>query len=176
MVHTLEHGAVWIAYNPKTIAAGDLDKLKAIVTGQSYLFMSPYPGLDAPISLQSWGHQLKLTSAGDVRIKQFIAALRQNPYTTPESGASCSQPGFAAAPPAFVATPPGSDAIQMDGAGLAAATDETVPNAATAASGAVPSGAAASGAQGSQSAATSAHSSGAPTKTSTASASTSTSK
>jgi hypothetical protein len=167
MVHPLEHGAVWIAYNPKTIAAGDLDKLKAIVTGQSYLFMSPYPGLDAPISLQAWGHQLKLTSAGDVRIKQFITALRQNPYTTPESGASCSQPGFAAAPPAFVATPPGSDAIQMDGAGLAAATDETVPNADTAASGAVPSGAAASGAQGSQSAATS---------TASASTSTSTSK
>ena len=30
---------------------------------QPYTLMSPYPGLDQPISLQSWGHQLKLTDA-----------------------------------------------------------------------------------------------------------------
>ncbi len=33
------------------------------VEGQPYTVMSPYPGLDQPISLQSWGHQLKLTDA-----------------------------------------------------------------------------------------------------------------
>ena len=31
------------------------------VQNQPYMVMSPYPGLDQPISLQSWGHQLKLS-------------------------------------------------------------------------------------------------------------------
>ncbi len=150
MVHPLEHGAVWITYNPATIAAGDLEKLKTIVSGQSYEFMSPYPSLDSPISLQSWAHQLKLTSAADVRIQQFITALRQNPHVTPEAGASCSQPGFAAAPPPFNPVAPGADAIKMDGAGLAPVTNEAVPNVSGAAGSAAPaSGASSSGAAGS---------------------------
>ncbi len=129
MVHPLEHGAVWITYNPKTIAAGDLDKLKALVTGKTYIYMSPYPGLDSPISLQAWAHQLKVTSASDVRIQQFITALRQNQYIAPEPGGSCDQPGFAANPPAFDPTKPGAGAIQMNGAGLSTATSEGIINA-----------------------------------------------
>ena len=161
MVHPMEHGAVWLTYNPATIAAGDLDKLKALVTGQTYIMLSPYPNLDSPISAQAWAHQLKVTSADDVRIKQFIAALRQNPYITPEAGASCSQPGFAAAAPAFDPSAPGKDAIKMDGAGLAAATGENVPNV----TGAPVSGAASSGVVSSGPASSGAASSGAPAAT-----------
>ena len=125
MVHTLEHGTVWIAYNPAKLAAGDLDKLKAIVTGQTYLTLSPYPTLDQPISLQSWGHQLKVDSASDPRVQQFITALRENPFITPEVNGSCDQPSFIADPPAFDSSPRGSDAIPLDGSGLATATDES---------------------------------------------------
>ena len=124
MVHPLEHGAVWITYNPKTIAAGDLDKLKALVTGKTYILMSPYPDLDSPISVQAWAHQLKVTSASDVRIRQFITALQQNIYIAPETGGACDQPGFLAAPPPFDASKPGADAVQMSGAGLTADTTE----------------------------------------------------
>jgi hypothetical protein len=87
------------------------------VTGQGYIMLSPYPGLDAPISLQSWGHQLKLDDAQDKRIDQFIQSLRLNEYTYPEPGASCDVvPGKfnPAAPPPFVAEPPGPDAIPLD--------------------------------------------------------------
>lgn len=56
------------------------------------MLMSPYPTLDAPISLQSWGHQLELDQASDIRIDQFISALRLNPATYPEVGATCSIP------------------------------------------------------------------------------------
>ncbi len=147
MVHPLEHGAIWITYNPKTIASGDLDKLKALVTGKTYIDMSPYPNLDSPISLQAWAHQLKVTSASDIRIKQFITALQQNPYIAPEPGGSCDQPGFAADPPPFDASTPGKDAVQMNGAGLTADTSEAIANAGSpAASGAVPSAAASSAA------------------------------
>ncbi|MFC4943912.1 DUF3105 domain-containing protein [Pseudonocardia sp. GCM10023141] len=91
LVHSLEHGAVWIAYNPDQVTGGALDTLKAKVTGQQYTVMSPYPGLDQPISLQSWGHQLKLSDANDPRIDEFISALRLNTYQFPEPRASCNE-------------------------------------------------------------------------------------
>jgi hypothetical protein len=50
--------------------------------------MSPYPGLDKPISLQAWGYQLKVDSAGDGRINDFIKDLRQN--ASQEPGTPCS--------------------------------------------------------------------------------------
>ncbi|MBW0118619.1 DUF3105 domain-containing protein, partial [Pseudonocardia abyssalis] len=83
LVHSLEHGAVWIAYDPDEVDGAALDALTARVDGQPYMVLSPYPDLGSPISLQSWGHQLALDDADDPRIDQFIAALRQNRYTHP---------------------------------------------------------------------------------------------
>jgi hypothetical protein len=118
MVHALEHGAVWIAYDPKRVAGEALQALAAKVDGQPYLMLSPYPGLDKPISVQSWGHQLKLDSAEDERIDQFIAALRGNRYTTPEPGAPCgTDPNRfdVADPPPFDPSPPGPDDYPVQG-------------------------------------------------------------
>lgn len=128
MVHSLEHGAVWIAYDPDRIKGEDLEQLKLRVEGKPFMMMSPYPGLDSPISLQSWGHQLKLDSVTDERIDQFIAALRRNPNTYPEIGASCDAlgPGMFDPdnPPPFNPEPPGPDAKPMDYKGSAGAPDE----------------------------------------------------
>lgn len=117
MVHSLEHGTVWIAYNPDQINGAALDKLKVRVTGQPFLMLSPYPGLDKPISLQSWGHQLKLDNINDRRIDEFITALRANRVTTPEPGARCdpADPTVfdASNPPPFDPRPPGPDAMPV---------------------------------------------------------------
>ncbi|MBN6034353.1 DUF3105 domain-containing protein [Amycolatopsis sp. 195334CR] len=111
LVHSLEHGSVWIAYNPDQVAGDELAKLAERVAGKPYLVMSPYPGLDQPISLQSWGHQLKVPTADDERIDQFITALLLNPSTYPEPGAPCDSMAFDQdAPPPFDPTPPGADA------------------------------------------------------------------
>ncbi|MBB3036151.1 DUF3105 domain-containing protein [Hoyosella altamirensis] len=121
-VHSLEHGAVWITYEPELASADDVDRLRSRVEGQSYLFMSPYPGQDSPISLQSWGRQLQLDNAEDERITHFIGALRLNPYTSPEVGASCATiPGSfdPENPRPFEADPPGPEAVRMDGSGAA---------------------------------------------------------
>jgi hypothetical protein len=93
-VHMLEHGAVWITYNPKTLPASGLATLKSLVEGQDRMALSPYAGLKTPVSLQAWGYQLFVNSATDPRIKQFITTLKYNPKTTPEPGASCSDPYF----------------------------------------------------------------------------------
>lgn len=132
-VHALEHGAVWITYNPQTLSADDLNKLKGKVTGQQFLFLSPYPGLSSPISLQSWGHQLKLDSPTDPRIDQFITALRRNTVpgvykqapneaAFPETQASCDaiQGAFDPSnPPPADQGAPGPNAVKMDGTGAA---------------------------------------------------------
>jgi Protein of unknown function (DUF3105) len=60
--------------------------------------LSPYEGLDSPISLQSWNHQLKVDSADDERIVQFADFLTRNSDFHPEVGASCEQPLFLADP------------------------------------------------------------------------------
>ncbi len=96
----LEHGAVWITYQP-SLPATEIATLTKLVSGQDRMAMSPYPTLDSPISLQSWGYQLKVTSASDPRIQKFIDALRYNPKTTPEYGATCSQPTFITHPSTF---------------------------------------------------------------------------
>ena len=130
MVHTLEHGAVWITYNPDTIAAGDLDVLTGLVKSQPFTSLTPYPGLDSPISLQAWAHQLKVNSASDERVQQFITALRQNRWVYPEAGATCQQPSFDTVnPPAFDPSPPGADAVTMAGVGGSPNTTEmSVPD------------------------------------------------
>jgi hypothetical protein len=125
MVHTLEHGAVWITYNPDTISPADLTTLTGLVENKPFMSLSPYPGLDSTIALQAWAHQLKLDSASDPRVEQFITALRQNRWVYPETGATCQQPTFDVVnPPAFDATAPGPDAIPMTGDGGTTATSE----------------------------------------------------
>jgi hypothetical protein len=100
-VHMLEHGAVWITYNDKTLPAGDLAVLEKLVNGVDYMALSPYPGLKTPVSVQSWGYQLFLQKATDPRLAKFINTMRLNPETTPEYGATCSQPTFIAHPSTF---------------------------------------------------------------------------
>lgn len=96
-VHMLEHGAVWITYNPRTASAADITALTNDVAGVDYTALSPYPGLRTPISLQAWGYQLFVNSATDPRVSRFIALLRHNPRATPEPGVSCADPYFQAA-------------------------------------------------------------------------------
>jgi hypothetical protein len=155
MVHMLEHGAVWIAYNPDKIKGADLDKLKAKVTGQDFIALSPYPGLDHPFSLQSWGHQLKLDNPDDARIDEFTKSLKRNNYTFPEPGATCdTTDGFDPAnPPPFDSSPPPANAVKMDGTGATQAPMQngqeappSVPASGAPVSGAPASGAPASGA------------------------------
>jgi hypothetical protein len=96
----LEHGAIWITYKPG-LPADQLDVLTKLVSGQQYMLMTPYAGLKTNVSLQAWGYQLFVNKASDPRIKQFISLLRYNKKTTPEYGATCSQPTFKQHPSTF---------------------------------------------------------------------------
>jgi hypothetical protein len=97
-VHALEHGGVWITYNPKKVSKADIATLAKLVQDQNGRLMSPYAGLDSAISIQSWNHQLKVTKATDKRLKQFADFFTTNPTYYPEIGASCENPQFKAQP------------------------------------------------------------------------------
>ena len=86
-VHSLEHGAVWITYQPDVDAA-ELDELRAKVDGGQYIFLSPYPDQAAPIMATAWGVQLAVASADDAALADFVQEYSQGPQT-PEPGATC---------------------------------------------------------------------------------------
>ena len=94
-VHSLEHGAVWIAYGP-TVAAADVAVLRALAK-QDHVLVTPYAGMDTPITLVAWEHRLEVTSATDARIQQFINTFANGP-SAPERGAACAGTGQPLAP------------------------------------------------------------------------------
>ena len=87
-VHSLEHGAVWITYQPQ-LSSQDITQLQALVRGHDHALLSPYPGLPTPVVASAWGIQLRVTSASDPRLAQFLQKYENGPQT-PEPGAACS--------------------------------------------------------------------------------------
>lgn len=88
-VHSLEHGAVWVTYDPAVVTGGDLDTLRGALPS-TYVILSPFEGLDAPVVASAWGAQVKLDGVDDPRLADFITKYRQSP-DAPEPGALCTQ-------------------------------------------------------------------------------------
>jgi hypothetical protein len=107
-VHNMEHGAVWITYEPD-LPASQVAALTAFVAKQSlipetgetatgapttnsnrYLDLSPWATstLPAPIVMSAWGHQLRVTSATDPRLQKFVDTFRNSATYSPEYGAA----------------------------------------------------------------------------------------
>jgi hypothetical protein len=99
-VHNLEHGAVWITYQP-SLPQSEVSQLRAFAKKQTmvpstegaasrYIDLSPYPGLSSPIIISSWGFQLKVSSPTDPRLQQFVNKFRASSKYTPEYGGACT--------------------------------------------------------------------------------------
>jgi putative peptide zinc metalloprotease protein len=87
-VHSLEHGAVWITYQPE-LPRVQIDSLRLLARRYSYVLVSPYPNLSAPVIASAWGHQARLRSAEDPLLGYFIEAFRLG-QQAPETGGPCS--------------------------------------------------------------------------------------
>lgn len=87
-VHSLEHGAVWVTYNPDKASPGDIKTLKALVEGNPDRLLSPYPGLKKAVSLQAWGEQVFVDKVSDKRVKEFLDLFTKGPQTL-ERSATC---------------------------------------------------------------------------------------
>lgn len=87
-VHALEHGAVWVTYDPEVATEADVEALRAAIPDQ-YTILSPYPGQPAPFMASAWGAQIQMNSVSDDRLSQFIDRYWKS-ADAPEPGASCS--------------------------------------------------------------------------------------
>lgn len=87
-VHSLEHGAMWITYQPN-LPAAQLAQIKKDVTGQPYALVSPYPGLPTPVVATVWGAQVQLPNANDPRLRTFIATYA-SAEQAPEPRGECT--------------------------------------------------------------------------------------
>lgn len=86
-IHSMEHGAVWIAYQTD-LDADSVSQLERVARGERSVLMSPYPELRSPVVLTAWGIQLELDSASDGRVQEFVDAYAGGPQS-PEPGANC---------------------------------------------------------------------------------------
>ncbi len=89
-VHSLEHGAVWLTYQPD-LPADQVQKLRDLAKGRGYLLVSPYQygALAKPIYAVGWGVRVGVDKADDPRLAKFIQKYMNGPQT-PELGASCT--------------------------------------------------------------------------------------
>ncbi|WP_110589737.1 DUF3105 domain-containing protein [Microbacterium suaedae] len=87
-VHSLEHGAVWLTYDPEQVDASDIETLESYAPS-SYSILSPYPGMDTPIAVSAWNAQLKVDDSSDARIREFYEEYWRSD-NVPEPGAQCT--------------------------------------------------------------------------------------
>jgi Protein of unknown function (DUF3105) len=85
-VHSLEHGAVWLTYQPGVDPA-PLGALTEV--DRSYTLVSPYPGQPATVMATAWGLQLSADSPTDPRLRQFVETYVGNGLGG-EKGARCA--------------------------------------------------------------------------------------
>ena len=93
VVHSLEHGAVWIAYQPE-LPEGQIETLRQLVRSERsrqsepLIVLAPKPELESPIIATAWRVQLELDSATDDRLVAFLNEYQRGPLT-PEPQANC---------------------------------------------------------------------------------------
>jgi hypothetical protein len=86
-VHALEHGAIWITYDPD-LPESDVAILKDR-TPSEYAILSPYPDLGVPMAISAWGAQYKFTDPSDPVVDAFISKYWRS-ADSPEPGAPCT--------------------------------------------------------------------------------------
>ncbi len=88
LVHNLEHGGIWIAYQPEKVDQATIDNLTNLAKRyKSKVILEPRKENDTPISLVSWTHVLKLDHYDEQQIKDFIARNKNKaPEDVPDMG------------------------------------------------------------------------------------------
>jgi hypothetical protein len=90
-VHDLEHGAVWVAYQPDLDDA-ELDALRELAAQETKLIATPFEAMDSPLTVTAWARQMPLDSVDDPRLRQFVDTYRDGP-AAPEAGGACQGAG-----------------------------------------------------------------------------------
>lgn len=85
-IHSMEHGAIWITYQPD-LPVDEVEALEDVALANSRVLLAPYPEQTSKVVLTGWDLQLELDSVTDERLEQFVD--RYINTRGPERGASC---------------------------------------------------------------------------------------
>jgi len=88
MVHTLEHGAVGVLYQPDADPKEIAEIEQLVKSYDSHTFSAPYPGLENPYTVVAWAHLMRLDELDTAAIREFIGAFRQG-GDAPEANQEC---------------------------------------------------------------------------------------
>ena len=86
MVHSLEHGTVWVTYRPG-LSDDEIEGIVAQLPEDS--IVSPYDDQDAPVVVTVWGRQLALDGPDDPRLALFVEEFGDG-HTSPEPLVTCA--------------------------------------------------------------------------------------
>ncbi|WP_382309715.1 DUF3105 domain-containing protein [Herbiconiux sp. UC225_62] len=87
-VHDLEHGAIWVTYDPTKVDAAGVETLRSQLP-DTYAVLSPFDGLSSPVVASAWGNQVFLDGVDDPRLKDFVTKFWKS-ADAPEPGAPCT--------------------------------------------------------------------------------------
>ena len=87
-VHALEHGAVWITYDPASTSDEEVAALVAVAP-DTYSIVSPYPGIGDAFAISAWGAQLRFTDPDDPAVTDFLNQFWRS-SDAPEPTAPCT--------------------------------------------------------------------------------------
>jgi hypothetical protein len=84
VIHTLEHGAVWVTYDPDQVDEATVRQLRDLAREfEDDVLLSPRPENAKPIAAASWGRLLQLDRYDQGQLKAFV---RTNRNRSPEPG------------------------------------------------------------------------------------------
>ncbi len=86
-VHSMEHGAVWITYHPR-LARHEVHRLRELAAADHVLVSRWNEGLSAPVVASAWGRQVRLRTANDAELHEFVREFAGGPQS-PERGVPC---------------------------------------------------------------------------------------
>ena len=88
VVHSLEHGAVWLAYS-EDLAPDEIAVIKRLVASDDKVVASPYPGVDVPVVALAWERRMEFSDLDDPDLAVFVDGYTGR-GSAPESGGPCS--------------------------------------------------------------------------------------
>lgn len=91
-VHSLEHGAIWLTYDPGFATDAQIEALRDLARERgSYMLVSPYPGIGEAMAASAWGAQLRFDDVDDPVLAAFIERYWRSAQA-PEPMATCDSP------------------------------------------------------------------------------------
>lgn len=84
VVHSLEHGMIWLAYQPEMIDEDGLSTLRSLAAEYDRdVVLAPRPVNDAPLYAVSWGRRMVIDPDDEAQLRAFIETNRNR---SPEPG------------------------------------------------------------------------------------------